>query len=186
MIRPLLAAALALAAAATPAAAQAPILGKEAALCEAGATPAAALLIQVRGFKVRTGTIRAELYPANERDFLSDKNKLLEAGKLFRRVIVDVPAAGPLFTCLGAPAPGPYALAILHDPDGKRGFNAFKDGAGFPGDPRLGLSRPPVAKATIFVGPGVTATRITLQYLRGLSVGPVARPAADEAPLVRR
>lgn len=178
-----LAAAFALAA--TPAIAQAPILGKEAALCQSGANPAAALLVQVRGFKVRSGTIRVELYPATPEDFLSDKNKLLEAGKTFRRVIVDVPAAGPLFTCLGAPAPGPYALAVLHDPDGKRGFNAFKDGAGFPGDPKLGLSKPDVAKATIFVGPGVTNTRITLQYLRGFTVGPVKRPA-DDAPLVRR
>lgn len=180
--------ALAAALAALPAAAAAqpaPILGKEAALCQSGSSPAAALLVQVRGFKVRTGTIRVEMYPANERDFLADKNKLLQEGKTFRRVIVDVPAAGPFFTCLGAPAPGPYALAVLHDPDGKRGFNAFRDGAGFPGDPKLGMSKPHVSKATIFVGPGITNTRITLQYLRGLSVGPVKNPA-DEAPLVRR
>lgn len=160
--------------------ARAAILGRDAAACAPGAT-APALLVNVVGLKTRTGTVRVELYPPTERDWLADRDRLRAEGKPFRRAIVDVPASGTLFTCVAAAAPGPWAVVAIHDPDGKRGFSAFKDGVGFPGDPKLGLSKPRVERATIVVGPGVTRARITLNYMRGLSVGPARNPVDIES-----
>lgn len=162
---------------ATPALAQSD-LRDDAAACAPGAVPGAALRTEVRGFKVRAGTIRVEVYPDNEADWLANKDKLEAEGKPFRRAILPVPTSGPLVVCVAMPAVGRYAVAVLHDPDRVRGFNFRSDGIGFPGDPRLGLSRPKVEKGFVTIGPGVTNIRVTLQYWNGfLGVGPVRRPA---------
>jgi len=162
--------------ASSPAAAQ---LGPEATRCAPGAGPA--FLVRVVGLKDRAGSLRVELYPPTKEDFLADKNALRAAGKFFHRVIVPVPASGPSEICVAVPAAGQYAVTVIHDRDNKRSFNAFVDGVGLPGDPHLGLSRPPVGKALASAGAGVTALTIRLQYVRGFSVGPVRNPvdAAD-------
>ena len=56
-------------------------------------------------------------------------------------------------------------------------FGAMTDGIGFPGDPRLGWSKPKAADASFAAGHGVTVLRVTLNYWRGLaSFGPVKEP----------
>lgn len=145
--------------------------------CAAGGP---AYQVQLVGLRDRRGNFRIELYPANQEDWLADRGKLRAEGKFFHRVIVPVPASGPTVICIGVPAPGRYALIAIHDRDGKRSFNAFVDGVGFPGDPRLSLSKPKVEKAVAAIGAGVQPLRIRLQYISGLSVGPVRRPV-DEA-----
>jgi uncharacterized protein (DUF2141 family) len=179
MKRAVLAVAMALALAA-PATAQAgpQILGRYAEACQAGSS-ATALLVSVVGLKSRTGSIRVEVFPATEEDWLADKNKLLAEGKPFRRAYGDIPATGPVMVCVEMPAPGRYAFTVLHDPDGQRGFNLRTDGVGFPGDPKLGMSRPPVSVATVTLRPGVNAHRVRLNYLKGLRFAPVDRPADD-------
>jgi uncharacterized protein (DUF2141 family) len=173
--------ALLAAAAAAPAAAQAPapILGRYAEACRPGAQPAAALLVTIVGLKSREGAVRVEVYPATEEDWLADKNQLLAQGKPFRRAYGDIPASGPVMVCVEMPAPGRYAFTVLHDPDGQRGFNLRTDGVGFPGDPKLGMGRPPVSVATVTLRPGVNSFRVRLNYLRGLRFAPVDRPADD-------
>ncbi len=175
------AALLAAAAGSRPAAAQAsvPIIGRYAEACRPGAQPAAALLVTIVGLKSREGAVRVEVYPATEADWLADKEKLLAQGKPFRRAFGDIPPSGPVMVCVEMPAPGRYAFIVLHDPDGQRGFNLRTDGVGFPGDPKLGMGRPPVGLATVTLRPGVNSFRVRLNYLRGLRFAPVDRPADD-------
>lgn len=150
-------------------AAAAQVLGSDAAACSARQGPA--IQATITGLKDRQGTIKLELYPANEEDFLKHDNKLRAEGKLFRRVQVETPASGNPVLCIRVPAPGRYALFFGHDRDGKRKFNFWSDGAGFPGNQRIGRARPKLANAIIDVGGGVTTTNIRAQYLRGLLGG---------------
>lgn len=165
---PLATAMLALAIGATPAAAQAAILGDDAAACAAGSA-GPAIRVNVAGLKDRTGRLKLELYPATEDDFLKDDRDLIREGKTFRRVWAKTPATGAVAMCIRAPAPGRYALLFTHDRDGKNKFNFWKDGAGFVSTAKLGRSRPQVAQAELSVGAGVTTVNIHTQYLRGLS-----------------
>lgn len=154
----------------------------EAALCRPGA-PRPALLIEIVGLKDRAGNLRVELYPDSDPDFLSDSNKLVAAGKTFRRITFPVPSVGHPLACLGAPAPGRYSLVIVHSRDGRPKFSALKDGIGFPGDPKLSYSQPPARKAWVIVNEGVTRLGVRLQYLHGFfAVGPIHNPVDDERP----
>jgi len=156
-----------------------PVQG-EAALCHAGATRPA-LLIEIAGLKDRAGELRIELYPDHDPDFLGDKNKLIAAGKTFRRILFAVPPGPRPVACLGVPAPGRYALVIIHDRQAKRKFNALSDGIAFPGDPKLSFSQPPASKAWVTVGGGVDRIRVRMQYLHGfLQVGPVRHPIDED------
>ncbi|GAO40193.1 hypothetical protein SCH01S_45_00360 [Sphingomonas changbaiensis NBRC 104936] len=136
--------------------------------------PGPAFLVDVVGLKDRKGLIRLELYPANDEDFLADDNALVAAGKTFRRVERLVPQTGPVELCIRAPAPGVYALSLLHDRDGNRKFSFLSDGVGFPGDPQLGFRKPHAAAASAEVGTGVRRLSVRMNYRRGLfSFGPI-------------
>ncbi|MDR6788805.1 uncharacterized protein (DUF2141 family) [Sphingomonas sp. BE138] len=146
--------------------ARAQVLGSDAAACTAEQGPA--ILATVTGLKDRSGTLKLELYPPNEDDFLAGDKDLAKAGKFFRRVTVAPPPSGDAAICIRVPRPGRYALFLGHDRDGKRKFNFWSDGAGFPSNHKIGRARPKLADALIDVGPGVTRTVIRAQYLRGL------------------
>ena len=148
-------------------------LGGDAPACAAGNVPA--IQVNVVGLKDRSGSLKLELYPATEEDFLKDDDALVTAGKVFRRVQVATPSAGLPSLCIRVPRPGRYALLFTHDRDGKQKFNFWKDGVGLPGTARLGRTRPTLPQAVVEVGSGVTSTNITAQYLRGLGgFGPVS------------
>lgn len=135
--------------------------------------PGPALLITVAGLKDRKGIVRAELYPSNDEDFLQDDNVLVSRGKTFRRAVEAVPATGPVALCIRVPAPGRYALSVIHDRNGGGAFSLSRDGVGFAGNPRLRLSRPKAAAATVVAGAGLTPTTVVMNYRRGLfSFGP--------------
>jgi uncharacterized protein (DUF2141 family) len=147
--------------------ASSPDLGKAEGLCrpkESGP----AFLVDVVGLKDRKGRLKLELYPDNDRDFLQDDNLLVEQGKAFRRVEVPVPQRGPVSLCIRAPAPGRYALSLLHDRDSNRKFGLSVDGIGFAGNPRLGWSKPKAAVASASVGTAPTRLTILLLYRSGL------------------
>lgn len=160
------------AAASWPAHAQS-ILGDSAA-CSPGAT-APALLAWFDGLKDRSGKLRLELFPDNDEDFLEDDFVLVKAGKPFRRVELTPPASGPVAVCIRAPRAGTYSFALIHDRDGKRKFSFSVDGVGFPGDPKLGWSKPKAAKAAVTLGNGVTEVHVTMKYFSGLGFSPVKR-----------
>ena len=166
---------LSLAALLAPQTVAAQVLGADAAACEPGGGPA--IRVDVSGFKDRTGSLKLELYPATDADFLKDDRDLQAEGKLFRRVRAEFPPSGPVSLCIRVPRPGTYALLFTHDRDGRNKFNVWSDGAGVPSNTRLGRSRPKVEGATISVGSGVTVASIRVQYLRGFppAFGPVGR-----------
>ncbi|MFZ4690733.1 MAG: DUF2141 domain-containing protein [Polymorphobacter sp.] len=148
-------------------------LGKAAGRCrpnEAGP----AVMITVTGLKDRAGLLRAELYAANDDDFLGSDKALVRAGKLFHRVETGIQPSGPVQLCIRVPAAGAYTLSLLHDRDSNRKFGLSSDGIGFPGNPRLGLSKPKAAAATVQAGRGLTDITIRMNYRRGLfGFGPV-------------
>jgi uncharacterized protein (DUF2141 family) len=156
-----LAAFVAMAAAlATPAAA-AP-LGGDAAACEENKP---AILATIAGLKDRKGIVKLELYPATQEDFTRDDHDLIAAGKTFRRITVTPPAAGPVALCIRVPAPGRYALLFTHNRDGQNKFRYTIDGAGLPGNRRIGMSKPKVGAAIVDVGAGTLPVTIRTQYL---------------------
>ncbi|WP_059151166.1 DUF2141 domain-containing protein [Novosphingobium barchaimii] len=159
--------------AAAAAVASTPDLGKAEARCRPGES-GAAFTVEVEGLKDRTGNLKLEVYPANDRDFLADDNKLVGAGKTFRRVEIPVPASGPVRLCVRVPRPGTYAVSLLHDRDQDRKFNWKVDGIGFAGNPRLFLGKPRAASASANAGGAPTRLSIVLNYRRGLGVAPLA------------
>ncbi len=170
-----LAATLPLLLAAGPALRSTPDLGKAEGRCRAGEN-GPALLVEATGLKDRTGTMKLEIYPANEQDFLADDNVLIEAGKTFRRVEMATPASGPVVLCVRIPGPGTYAVSLLHDRDGNRKFGWKVDGIGFSGNPKLGWSKPKAASARMLVkSGGVSRISVVMNYKSGLGVGPLKK-----------
>jgi uncharacterized protein (DUF2141 family) len=136
--------------------------------------PSPTIEVSVEGLKDRTGLLRLELYSSDPQDFLAGDDVLIPAGKTFRRVVEALPASGPVKLCLRAPAPGTYALALIHDRDGNRHFSIWHDGVGFAGNPPVTHGKPPPEKARITIGNGQTQTVIIMNYMRGLfTFGPV-------------
>jgi uncharacterized protein (DUF2141 family) len=153
-----------------------PELGKKDAQCrEPEYGPA--ILITVEGLKDRKGNLKSEIYPSNDDDFLEDDNKLVMAGKTFRRIEAPVAQTGPIELCIRIPGPGTYSLILLHDRDSNRKIGLSTDGFGFPTNPKIGLlKRPKSADASIEAGNGLTRVSIIMNYRRGLlSFGPLKR-----------
>jgi uncharacterized protein (DUF2141 family) len=99
---------------------------------------------------------------------------LVQAGKTFARVDVPVPASGPARLCIRVPRAGSYTLSLLHDRNANLKFDFRSDGIGFPGNPRLGWSKPKAAQATMAAGAGLTHVEIRLNYLHGIMMQPEA------------
>ena len=137
-----------------------------------------AILVGVDGLKDRSGNLKLEVYPSNDRDFLADDNVLLMAGKTFRRVVIKVPKTGRPVLCVRVPEPGTYSLVLMHDRDSNGRFNFTSDGVGFPGNPKIGWSKPKATAAHITAKATLTPTSILLNYRTGLaSFGPAKRTA---------
>jgi uncharacterized protein (DUF2141 family) len=156
-----------------PMPATAQLLGDTAA-CRSGGP---AIQADITGLKDRRGTLMLELYPATEADFLANDSRLRDAGKTFRRIRAEPPASGTVSLCVRVPAPGTYALFLQHDRDGKNKFNFWSDGAGVPGNQRIGRAKPTLTQARVTVGSGVATVPITAQYLHGFppSFGPLKK-----------
>jgi len=158
----------------------APILGPDAAACQPGAGQNA-VLVTVDGFKNRDGTVRVELWPGVEGDFLRNHHELVAEGKAYYRVTVPVPASGPAKLCVPLPGAGTYALGAFHSPAGVRKFNFRRDGATFTRNPRVGLSRPKAADVAVVYGEGLNKEVVTLNYLRGLAFRPIPKQELEPA-----
>ncbi len=156
------------AATALPAAAQATTLGPAAARCN---NNDAAVLVDVSGFKERSGTLRVQIYQANPRTYL-------DRGQWLERVEVPVARAGSMRVCVPVPSPGNYVVAVRHDVN-NTGKTDRNDGAGMSGNPRMRLPdvlarrKPPLDSVRIAVGTTTRQVPVTLNYIQGLSFGPV-------------
>lgn len=130
-------------------------------------------LVSVQGLKDRRGTLKLEVYPANDKDFLEDDNILISGGKTFRRVEQSVPASGQVQLCVRVPSAGLYSVSLLHDRDSNRKFGWRVDGIGFAGNPKLGWSKPDAEDASARAGSGPTSINIVMNYRRGLGMRPI-------------
>jgi uncharacterized protein (DUF2141 family) len=142
------------------------VLGSDAGACIAGRGPA--IQVDVFDLKDRQGQLKLELYPANDADFMRPDFELVAAGKVFRRVTVAAPAAGPVALCIRVPRPGRYALLFIHSRRAQDKFDFWQDGVGLRSNTRIGRARPQAANAAVDVGAGVTVLNIHTQYLHGL------------------
>jgi uncharacterized protein (DUF2141 family) len=143
-------------------------LGPDAASCRPGANEPA-VLVNVSGFKTRSGNVRVQLYGGNPADFLAK-------GKWVRRIDLPVTASGPMKVCVSLPKVGNYAVAVRHDVDGN-GKSSMSDGGGFSRNPDISLLKlkPNFQQTVISVDHGVTPVNVVLNYKQGLSVGPIKR-----------
>ena len=155
---------LGIALAAAPGSAQA-ALGPDAAACNGGNGPA--ILVNVNGFKARSGNIRVNVYG-------SDASKFLARGEYVRQINLPVTRGGAMPICVSVPRAGRYAVAVRHDVDGN-GRNGWNDGGGFSRNPDLSLTnlRPSYGNVAFNVGAGVENVNVVLNYRFGLSVRPV-------------
>lgn len=151
-----------------PATAAGAALGPDAASCRAGANEPA-VLVNVSGFKTRSGNVRVQLYGGDPADFLAK-------GKWVRRVDLPVTASGPMKVCVALPKAGNYAVAVRHDVDGN-GKSSMSDGGGFSRNPNISLFKlkPRFQQTVIAVDHGVTPVNVILNYKQGLTVGPIKR-----------
>jgi uncharacterized protein (DUF2141 family) len=151
-----------------PATAAGAALGPDAASCRAGADEPA-VLVNVSGFKTRSGNVRVQLYGGDPADFLAK-------GKWVRRVDLPVTASGPMKVCVALPRAGNYAVAVRHDVDGN-GKSSMSDGGGFSRNPNISLLKlkPRFQQTVIAVDHGVTPVNVILNYKQGLTVGPIKR-----------
>lgn len=124
-----------------------------------------AMLVTVTGFKKPVNRVRVVSYRALDSDWLK-KNRWLN------RIDTPVRAKAMKF-CMPMPGPGTYAVGVRHDFNGNDDDDPFKDGWGMSNNPSIGLGallaggsfgKPPVSKARIKVGSGVTPVTIKLKY----------------------
>ena len=167
---------------ATPALAGPEILGPDAAACLPG-SGRDAVLLTVDGFKNREGTLRVELWPGNEQDFMRNHHELVAEGKAYQRVTVAVPKTGVAKICLPLPGPGTYAMGAFHSPTGVRKFNYRDDGATFTRNPRVSIlkTKPKASEVAMRFNSGLSESNVTLNYLRGLGFGPIPKEELQSA-----
>jgi len=141
-------------------------VGPHARICEAGQSAA---LVRVSGFKVPRGTLSVKLYASN--------NRFLEKGAYLRKVEVPVTRTGPLDVCVPVPSSGRYAVSVRHEVGAEK---SRSDGGGFSGNPKMSLldvvlkRKPNLGVVTFTVSGSTRLVPITLLYLQGASLRPVA------------
>lgn len=150
-----------------PVAAQGATLGPAAAKCNSNAT---AVLVDVRGFKARTGTLRVQIYSAT--------STYLDKGKWLDRVDVAVTGSGNMQVCVPVKAQGSYVISVRHDINGN-GKSDRSDGAGMSGNPDMKVSdfifkrKPKLGTVSFAVGGNTRRVPIVLNYVNGLSFDPI-------------
>lgn len=142
--------------------------GPDAAACASATGGGAALAVEVDGFRDRRGLLRIQLYGDRPDEFLKKGAKL-------KRIDIAVSASGPMRVCVALPAPGSYAVAVLHDRNANHKLDITQDGAGFSGNPRLGLSKPEYSAVMFRAGPGLTKINVVLKYMQGAAARPIRR-----------
>lgn len=148
---------LALAVAATPAAAQHSTAG-----CTA-ATPHR-VLVSIRGLRASTGGVRVQLY---------DEGGFLEKGRWLARIEASASGRRAVEVCVPVPHPGTYGIAVRHDANAN-GKSDGGDGGAFSRDPKLSILRlkPSFAQVAVPLAAGTSRVAVTMNYRHGFSIGP--------------
>ena len=145
-------------------------IGPHSARCAAGQS---AVVVNVTGFRVRTGNLRVQLYAANPRTFLERRQWLV-------RVDMPVTASGDMPVCVPVTTAGRYAISVRHDANGN-GNNDRSDGGGFSGNPDVSLfdlalrRKPSLARVGFDVGSAPVRVNVVLNYVQGSRFEPIGR-----------
>lgn len=145
-------------------------IGPHAARCNAGE---ASVIVNVTGFRVRTGNLRVQLYAANPRTFLERRQWLV-------RVDLPVTASGDMPVCVPVTAAGRYAISVRHDANGN-GNNDRSDGGGFSGNPDVSLfdlalrRKPSLDRVAFNVASSPVRVNVVLNYVQGSRFEPIGR-----------
>lgn len=119
-----------------------------------------AVWIQLSGIEGSSGTLRIQLYPATEADWL-------ERGRWINRI--ELPARnGTMQICMPVPRPGNYAIAIRHDKNGNGRTDITSDGGGMSNNPSINvfnLGKPGIDKTRFSIGREVLPMSIRMRYL---------------------
>lgn len=138
------------------------VIGRDAPFCKAGKP---SVQVRVQGFKQPTGTVKVTLY---------DPAGYLRKGRSLRKVKVPVGSSEAIDICVAVPRPGAYAVVVHHDLNGNSDKDRA-DGGGYSGNPGLSITnlRPKFARTSFQVGASSRLVPVRLQYVHGLSIGPV-------------
>lgn len=155
--------------AAIAAAAGATTLGPHAARCDGGE---ASVIVNVTGFRVRSGSVRVQLYAANPRTFLERRAWL-------QRIDVPMTRSGDMPICVPVGAAGRYAISVRHDANGD-GHSDHSDGGGFSGNPDVSIldmalrRKPNLARVGFQVNDAPVRVNVILNYVQGTSFEPIS------------
>lgn len=145
-------------------------IGPDASRCAPGAAHLT-ILVEVGGFKSRTGTVRVRVFGGSTSTYFDKKRALL-------RTEIAVPREGSVAICMPVERAGIYAVDVRHDINAN-GKTDRSDGGGASGNPHVTLfdmlfSRKPDPRTVqIRVGAGTTVVPVTLTYLQGGSLKPI-------------
>ena len=119
-----------------------------------------AVWIHVTGIDGSNGTMRVQLYPGTQADWL-------ERGRWINRI--EVPArSGAMQVCMPVPRPGNYAIAIRHDKNDNGRTDITSDGGGMSNNPSINifnLGKPGIDKTRFSIGREVLPMTIRMRYL---------------------
>lgn len=119
-----------------------------------------AVWIQVTEIDGSNGTLRVQLYPGTDADWL-------ERGRWINRI--ELPArSGTMQVCMPVPRAGNYAIAIRHDKNGNGRTDISSDGGGMSNNPSINifnLGKPGIDKTRFSIGREVLPMRIRMRYL---------------------
>ncbi len=119
-----------------------------------------AVWIQVADIDGSNGTMRIQLYPGTEADWL-------ETGRWLNRI--ELPArSGTMQVCMPVPRPGNYAIAIRHDKNNNGRTDITSDGGGMSNNPSINifnLGKPNISRTRFSIGREVLPMTIRMRYL---------------------
>ncbi|WP_338241941.1 DUF2141 domain-containing protein [Aurantiacibacter hainanensis] len=119
-----------------------------------------AVWLQVTNIEGSSGTMRFQLYPGTDADWL-------ERGRWINRI--ELPArSGTMQVCMPVPRPGNYAIAIRHDKNNNGRTDISSDGGGMSNNPSINifnLGKPGIDKTRFSIGREVLPMSIRMRYL---------------------
>lgn len=120
----------------------------------------AALEVQVDNLQTTEGQLRAQIYSDDPEEFLAKGKKLV-------RVDIPVETIESPKICVPLPAPGTYALVVMHDKNANGKADFFTEGFGFSNNPKLSLGPPDGEEVMFTAEAGVSQHTIKLNYIFG-------------------
>lgn len=118
------------------------------------------IAITVENVLTVEGNLRAQIYSSDPEDFLAKGKKLV-------RVDMPIETLDDPLICVTLPAPGTYALVVMHDKNANGKADFFTEGFGFSNNPKLSLGPPDAEEVMFTAAEGLSEQTIRLNYIFG-------------------